>query len=98
MTGRPVRFQQVSVAKEDGSITTTRGRANVMQYDVDTGVVSMAQDAWLSDGSNEVTGDRISYDLNREIIIADAEQSGQIRMKIIPPEGKLEELGADDGP
>lgn len=98
MTGRPVRFQQVSIAKEDGSITTTRGRANVMQYDVDTGVVSMAQDAWLSDGSNEVTGDRISYDLNREIIIADAEQSGQIRMKIIPPEGKLEELGVDDEP
>lgn len=98
MSGQPVRFQQLSVAAEDGSVTTTRGRANVMQYDVDAGVVSMVEDAWLSDGSNEVTGDRISYDLNREIIIADAEQSGQIRMKIIPPEGKLKELGMDDVP
>lgn len=98
MTGQPVRFEQVSVATEDGAVTTTKGRANAMEYDVDSGIVSMVQDAWLSDGSNEVTGDRISYDLVREIIIADADESGQIRMKIIPPEGSLDELGVGDVP
>ena len=97
MTGTPVRFQQISVAKDDtGAITTTKGRANAMEYDVDNGVVSMTDDAWLSDGSNEVSGDRIAYDLNREIIIADANGSGQVRMKIIPPEGDLKLPGVDD--
>jgi len=97
MTGAPVRFQQISLAKDDsGDITTTKGRANAMEYDVDGGVVSMTDDAWLSDGSNEVSGDRIAYDLNREIIIADADGSGQVRMKIIPPEGDLNLPGVDD--
>ena len=97
MTGAPVRFQQISLTKDDtGAITTTKGRANAMAYDVDAGVVSMTDDAWLSDGSNEVSGDRIAYDLNREIIIADADGSGQVRMKIIPPEGDVKLPGVDD--
>ena len=97
MTGAPVRFRQISLAKdESGDITTTNGRANAMAYDVDAGVVSMTDDAWLSDGSNEVSGDRIAYDLNREIIIADADGSGQVRMKIIPPEGDMKLPGVDD--
>jgi len=95
MTGQPVRFQQIAIAKDDdGTVTTTKGQANSLEYDIDTGIISMVQDAWLSDGSNEVSGDRISYDVIREIIIADADESGQIRMKIIPPEGELEKRGA----
>jgi len=99
MTGQPVRFQQVAASRNDeNEVTTTTGRANSVQYDVDSGVISMTQDAWLSDGSNEVSGDRISYDLIREIIIADADESGQIRMKIIPPEGELEKRGVNPLP
>lgn len=99
MTGQPVRFQQITVdTDEAGTVTTTKGQANALEYDVDSGVISMTQDAWLSDGSNEVSGDRISYDLIREIIIADADESGQIRMKIIPPEGELEKRGANPLP
>ena len=95
MTGQPVRFQQIAIAKDDdGTVTTTKGQANSLEYDIDTGIISMVQDAWLSDGSNEVSGDRISYDVIREIIIADADESGQIRMKIIPPEGELDKRGA----
>jgi lipopolysaccharide export system protein LptA len=98
MKGQPVRFQQVAVAENDGSVTTTRGQANAMDYDIDTGVISMMEEAWLSDGSNEVSGDRIAYDIVREIIIADADESGQIRMKIVPPEGSLDKLGTDTLP
>ena len=95
MTGEPVRFQQIAPSRNDESkITTTKGRANSVQYDVDSGVVSMSEDAWLSDGSNEVTGDRISYDLVREIILADADETGQIRMKIVPPEDSITKLEA----
>ena len=81
------------MSTSDESVTTTRGRANALEYDVDAGIVSMMQDAWLSDGSNEVSGDRISYDLKREIISADANDSGQVRMKIIPPEDALSRDG-----
>lgn len=96
MMGEPVRFQQIAVSRDDdGTVTTTKGRANKIDYDVDTGIVRMVQNAWLSDGSNEVTGDRISYDLIREIIIADADESGQIRMKIIPPEGDLKKRATE---
>jgi len=98
-TGEPVRFQQITIdTDEEGTVTTTKGQANALEYDVDSGIISMTQDAWLSDGSNEVSGDRISYDVIREIIIADADESGQIRMKIIPPEGELEKRGANPLP
>ena len=99
MTGQPVRFQQVAPSRDnENEITTTKGRANSLQYDVDSGVVSMNEDAWLSDGSNEVTGDRISYDLVREIILAGADESGQIRMKIIPPEDGIKKLETGEKP
>ncbi|MFQ5633786.1 MAG: LptA/OstA family protein [Gammaproteobacteria bacterium] len=99
MTGKPVRFEQTDIAEDDQTkVTTTRGQAEMMEYDVDKGIVSMLHDAWLSDGSNEVSGDRISYDLIREIIIADADESGQVRMKIIPPEGGPDTREADTTP
>ena len=57
-----------------------------MEYDADNGIIRMLENAWLSDSANEVSGNRIAYDLNRQYIIADADEDGQVRMKIIPPE------------
>lgn len=81
MRGAPVRFAQVS--PETGK--KTEGHANVMEYDLVSGIISMSEDAWLSDGANEVSGDKISYDLISEYIIADSDGSGPVRMKINPP-------------
>ena len=82
MSGDPVRFSQVNL--ESGK--TTEGHANSVEYDLASGVIRMSDDAWLSDGANEVSGDRISYDLISEYIIADSNETGQIRMKINPPQ------------
>jgi lipopolysaccharide export system protein LptA len=82
MQGIPVRFAQAS--SETGK--TTEGHANKMEYDLASGVIRLSEDAWLSDGANEVSGSRISYDLIREYIIADSDENGQVRMKIIPPQ------------
>jgi lipopolysaccharide export system protein LptA len=82
MHGTPVQFAQVS--SETGK--KTEGRANVMEYDLESGVIRMSEDAWLSDGANEVSGNRISYDLISEYIIADSDESGPVRMKINPPQ------------
>ena len=92
MRGLPARF--IQTRPEDD--LQTQGRANTMEYDMQAGLISMSQDAWLSDGSNEVSGDRITYDLIREYIIADADESGQVRMKINPPEKKSPESGAEE--
>ena len=63
-----------------------------MEYDIDAGIIKLTGDSWLSDGANEVSGNRISYDLNREFIIADADDDGQVSMKIIPPESSLSKI------
>ena len=94
MRGQPARFTQIRLEDD----LQTQGRANSMEYDLQTGLISMSEDAWLSDGSNEVFGDRITYDLIREYIIADADESGQVRMKINPPEKKPPESGAEETP
>ena len=94
MRGEPARFKQIRL--EDN--LQTQGRAKKMEYDLQSGLISMSEDAWLSDGSNEVSGDRITYDLVKEYIIADADESGQVRMKINPPEKQPPESGAEETP
>jgi lipopolysaccharide export system protein LptA len=82
MRGKPAKFRQVTLDDEQ----ITQGHAEVMEYDLQSGLIRMSKDAWLSDGSNEVSGNKITYDLVREYIIADADESGLVRMKINPPE------------
>lgn len=82
LTGAPARFEQ-RTAREG---LPTAGRAGLMEYDLTTGVVLMSGAAWLSDGSNEISGARISYDLRNERVTADADESGQVRLRITPPE------------
>jgi lipopolysaccharide export system protein LptA len=94
MSGSPVKFSQNR--PEDDSVT--RGRANIMEYSLQDGIIRMSEDAWLSDGANEVSGNRITYDLVREFIMADADESGQVRMKITPPEKDLPKREAEQSP
>lgn len=80
LTGEPARFAQAR-----GGGKRTEGTAGKIDYDVAGGIVRLSGGAWLSDGANEVTGDRITYDLQREYVTANAEGNGQVRMKINPP-------------
>jgi len=80
LTGQPARFEQKREAKEQ----LTQGRARIMEYDLETNLIRMTDDAWVSDGANEVSGPSIAYDLTREFIIADGDAQGQVRMKIQP--------------
>ena len=81
LSGEPVRFQQTG---EDDSLT--KGEARRMEYDPIDGIVRMMGSAWISDGSNEVRGERITYDLIKEQITAEGDESGGVRMKITPPD------------
>jgi lipopolysaccharide transport protein LptA len=85
MRGKPAKFKQVRIRDQQ----LTQGHAEVMEYDLLSGLIRMSQNAWLSDGTNEVSGNKITYDLVKEYIIADADENGQIRMKIIPSDENL---------
>ena len=82
LTGSPARFEQFGAREE----LPTAGRAGLMEYDLTSGVVLMSGEAWLSDGNNEISGARISYDLRNERVTADADETGQVRLRITPPE------------
>jgi len=80
LRGSPARFEQQRPGGQ-----RTEGRAGAIDYDVTAGIIRLSQNAWISDGANEVSGDRIAYDLRREYVTADSAGNGQVRMKINPP-------------
>ncbi|GMU76667.1 MAG: hypothetical protein AMXMBFR45_21580 [Gammaproteobacteria bacterium] len=77
--GAPARFEQQGPNGQH-----TEGRAGTMDYDVAGGMMRMSANAWISDGANEIAGERISYDLRRQYVTAEAGSGGPVRMKINP--------------
>jgi lipopolysaccharide transport protein LptA len=61
ITGSPAQFEQ---PREDGS--TSRGRANTIEYETARGTVSFRNEAWLSDGCNEITGEALTYNIRAQ--------------------------------
>lgn len=80
LTGQPARFSQ---AGADGN-APTEGRGGVLEYDLDAGTIQLVNEAFLSDGKNEISGSRIAYDLRREVVTAGGADGGQVRMRITP--------------
>jgi lipopolysaccharide transport protein LptA len=79
LRGKPARFVQ----PRTGS-SSTEGRGELLEYDLGARAIQMSGNALLSDGSNEITGSNISYDLGREIVTASNNGTGQVRMKFTP--------------
>jgi lipopolysaccharide transport protein LptA len=77
--GQPARFVQ---PRAGGS--PTEGRGDLLEYDLGARAIQMTGNALLSDGSNEITGSNIAYDLGREIVTASNNGTGQVRMKFTP--------------
>ena len=61
ITGTPAQFEQ---QRADG--TMSRGRANTIDYETGSGTVSLQQNAWLSDGCNEITGQQLVYNIKAQ--------------------------------
>jgi lipopolysaccharide transport protein LptA len=61
ITGSPAQFEQ---QRADG--TTSRGRANTIDYETGSGTVSLQENAWLSDGCNEITGQQLVYNIKAQ--------------------------------
>jgi lipopolysaccharide transport protein LptA len=80
VTGSPATFAQQRGEQR------AEGRAQRIDYDLENGRVRLSGGAWLSDGSNEITGSTLVYSMREERVVAEAgEQGGQpVRITINP--------------
>lgn len=87
ITGAPAQFEQ---QRDDGS--TSRGRANTIDYETGKGTVSLITDAWLSDGRNEISGQKLVYNIRTQSVQgqarpnADGKDPERVRIVIQPRE------------
>lgn len=76
ITGSPASFEQ----KRNKAIA--RGRATHIQYQPGAGTVRLTDDAWLSDGNNEISGQTLVYNLREQRVLANPEEQGSQRIHI----------------
>lgn len=80
LIGEPARFVQARGAGR----TPTEGRGRTLEYNLAAGTIRMLTDAFLSDGTNEISGSQITYDVGREVVTAGSTDGGDVRMRITP--------------
>lgn len=86
ISGSPARFEQQLA----NSSTTANGRASSIVYDLTSSTVKLANDAWLSDGRNEIRGEELVYNLQEQRVQAQARpgQNDRVRITIHPQDKK----------
>jgi lipopolysaccharide transport protein LptA len=80
--GGPALFEQ-RLEKTD---QLAQGHATSIEYDVRNGTVQLVGDAWLSDGQNEIRGNKLVYDIGRQRVAANPGETapGGVRITINP--------------
>ena len=81
LTGGPARFEQFLPDSEESNT----GEARVIVYKLTEGTLQLEKDARFSDGSNEISGDLITYDLTARRLTAGAGDSGPVKILIESP-------------
>jgi len=71
-------FKQFDDEKE----MVASGAAEVFEYDHISNILRMETNAWVNNGSNEVTGNLITYNLVKRNIIADSENGSPVKLII----------------
>ena len=83
ITGNPAEFEQ----KRTDTDLTARGRAKEIVYDISEGTVRLSgekdNDAWLSDGHNEISGPELVYDIRQQAVQAAAKPGSNDKVHII---------------
>jgi lipopolysaccharide export system protein LptA len=78
ITGAPAEFEQ----QRTETNVMARGRAGSIEYAVADGTVRLSDEAWLSDGRNEITGPVLVYNIREERVLASGEPGGEQRVRI----------------
>jgi lipopolysaccharide transport protein LptA len=83
--GTPARFEQIGAENN----RQVRGRAGVIEYDIDTGVVKLSNQVWFSNGKDEFRGDVVIYNVRDERVqINPGGSSNRVRGIIRPNQNK----------
>ncbi|MFP6828111.1 MAG: LptA/OstA family protein [Gammaproteobacteria bacterium] len=87
LTGRPARFEDLSPTRRQ----PISGSANRLIFDNVERVLRLSEGARLSEGSNEMTGCDLIYDLEQQQITSGSSECGeQVVITIVPPSGDAE--------
>jgi lipopolysaccharide export system protein LptA len=88
ITGAPANFEQ----KRDKGVA--RGHARRIVYQPSAGTLRLTEDAWLSDGNNEISGQTLVYNMRDQRVLANPDEQGSqpVRITINPkkPDAKPE--------
>ena len=76
--GKLSSFQQFNEANE----LIASGSAEIFEYEHTTNILRMEANAWVNNGSNEVSGNLITYNLVKRNIIADSENGSPVKLII----------------
>ena len=79
VTGKPAEFEQ----QRADSQQLTRGHADEIVYDVNEGTVRLTNNAWLSDGQNEISGPLLVYNIRAQHVQAAAAPGSGERVHIV---------------
>jgi lipopolysaccharide transport protein LptA len=83
--GSPARFEQ----RGGDSGRQVRGRAGVIEYDFDKGIVKLTNQVWFSNGKDEFRGDVVIYNVRDERVqINPGGSSNRVRGIIRPNQNK----------
>ena len=80
-----VRFQQTT---DDGQLI--KGKANKVEYDMDSEYMQMTGNAWLDQGGEMMESDRITYDRVKSVVKGGSAAQGKqrVRMRLMPQNDK----------
>ena len=78
VTGKPAEFEQ----KRTDSEQLARGHAGEIVYDVSDGTVRLTDDAWLTDGQNEISSTLLVYSIREQRVQAAASPGTDQRVHI----------------
>jgi lipopolysaccharide transport protein LptA len=78
-TGSPAEFDQ----KREDSDVITHGHAKEIVYEVGAGTVRLSNEAWVSDGKDNMTGPVITYSLKDERVEASTSTTGNERIHVV---------------
>jgi lipopolysaccharide transport protein LptA len=81
ITGKPAQFEQ----QRADDLGTEKGHADQIVYNVTQGTVLLSNDAWISDGRNEMSAPSISYSIREQKVLATSAGANQgVHITITP--------------
>lgn len=93
ITGSPAAFEH----RKADQAEPARGRAGEITYDVVGGTITLKDDAWLSEGGNEIRGSTLLYRIAEEKVLANPEPTDdRVRITISPKAAETSEEDVDE--